>query len=78
MYTEKYEALPKIAKILLQLFLGGIIGGIYRIVRFTETKNVVTLVAGLLTLFTGFGNLIAWVLDLVTEITQNKITILAD
>jgi hypothetical protein len=78
MYTEKYEALPKIAKILLQLFLGGIIGGIYRIVRFTETKNVVTLVAGLLTLFTGFGNLIAWVLDLVTEITQNKITVLAD
>lgn len=78
MYTEKYEALPKIAKILLQLFLGGIIGGIYRIVRFIETKNVVTLVAGLLTLFTGFGNLIAWVLDLVTEITQNKITVLAD
>lgn len=78
MYTEKYEALPKIAKILLQLFLGGIIGGIYRIVRFTETKNVVTLVVGLLTLFTGFGNLIAWVLDLVTEITQNKITVLAD
>lgn len=78
MYTEKYEALPKIAKILLQLFLGGIIGGIYRIVRFTETKNVVTLVAGLLTLFTGIGNLIAWVLDLVTEITQNKITVLAD
>lgn len=78
MYTEKYEALPKIAKILLQLFLGGIIGGIYRIVRFIETKNVVTLVAGLLTLFTGIGNLIAWVLDLVTEITQNKITVLAD
>ena len=78
MYTEKYEALPKIAKILLQLFLGGIIGGIYRIVRFIETKKVVTLVAGLLTLFTGIGNLIAWVLDLVTEITQNKITVLAD
>ena len=78
MITQKYESLPKIVKILLQLFLGGVIGGIYRIIRFTETKNVVTLVVGLLTLFTGVGNGIAWVVDLITEITQNKITVLAD
>lgn len=78
MITQKYEALPKIAKVLLQLFLGGVIGGIYRIIRFTETKNVVTLVIGLLTLFTGIGNAIAWIVDLVTEITQNKICVLAD
>ena len=76
--TAAYEALPKIAKILLQLILGGIIGGIYRIVRFVETKNTVTLVAGLLCTFTGVGNFIAWVVDLVTEITSNKITVLAD
>lgn len=78
MITQKYEALPKIAKVLLQLFLGGVIGGIYRIIRFTETKNVVTLVIGLLTLFTGIGNAIAWIVDLITEITQNKICVLAD
>ena len=78
MLTEKYEALPKIVKILLQLILGGVIGGIYRIIRFTETKNVVTLVVGLLTLFTGIGNAIAWIVDLITEITSNKITVLAD
>lgn len=78
MITQKYEALPKIVKVLLQLFLGGVIGGIYRIIRFTETKNVVTLVVGLLTLFTGVGNGIAWVVDLITEITSNKITVLAD
>ena len=77
MITQKYEALPKIAKVLLQLFLGGVIGGIYRIIRFTETKNVVTLVIGLLTLFTGIGNAIAWIVDLITEITQNKICVLA-
>ena len=76
--TETYEALPKIAKILIQIFLGGVIGGIYRIIRFTETKNVVTLVVGLLTLFTGVGNGIAWVVDLVTEILYNKISVLAD
>ena len=75
--TEMYENLPKIVKILIQIFLGGVVGGIYRIVRFVETKNVVTLVAGLLCLFTGVGNLIAWVLDLITEITQNRITVLA-
>ncbi len=78
MITQKYEALPKIVKVLLQLFLGGVIGGIYRIIRFTETKNVVTLVVGLLTLFTGVGNGIAWVVDLITEITKNKICVLAD
>ena len=76
--TKSYEALPKIVKVLLQLFLGAIIGGIYRIVRFTETKNVVTLVVGLLVLFTGFGNFVAWIVDLFTEITANKITVLAD
>ena len=75
--TEMYENLPKIVKILIQIFLGSVVGGIYRIVRFVETKNVVTLVAGLLCLFTGVGNLIAWVLDLITEITQNRITVLA-
>lgn len=76
--TEQYENLPKIAKIILQLFFGGVIGGVYRIIRYTETKNVVTLVAGILCLFTGIGNGIAWVVDLVTEILNNRITILAD
>ena len=76
--TGAYEALPKIVKILLQLFLGSIIGGIYRILRFLETKNVVTLVAGILVLVTGVGNFIAWIVDLYTEITKDRITVLAD
>ena len=76
--TATYEALPKIVKIILQLFFGYIIGGVYRIVRFFETKNIVTLVVGILVLCTGIGNTIAWVVDLITEITSNKITVLAD
>lgn len=76
--TASYEALPKIVKIILQIFLGGLIAGIYRILRFLETKNVVTLVVGILVLVTGIGNLIAWIVDLVTEITQDKICVLAD
>ena len=76
--TEMYEELPQIVKILLQIFLGGVIGGIYHILRFLETKNTVTLVVGILCLVTGVGNFIAWVLDLITEITKNRITVLAD
>ncbi len=75
--TDAYEALPKLLKVLLQLLLGAVIGGIYRIVRFFETGNVVTLVVGLLVLFTGVGNFLAWIVDLVTEITSDRITVFA-
>ena len=74
--TAQYEALPKIVKIIIQLFLGALVGGIYRIVRFLETKNIVTLVVGILN-FVGLG-FIFWIIDLVTEITSNKITVLAE
>lgn len=76
--TASYEALPQIAKIILQIFFGAFIGGVYRIVRYLETKNVVTLVVGILSLVTGVGNAIAWLVDLVTEITSNRITVFAD
>ena len=76
--TKQYENLPKIVKIILQIFFGGIIGGIYRIIRYVENKNVITLVAGILCLVTGIGNFIVWIVDLVTEILYNKITVLAD
>ena len=75
--TAQYEALPKIVKILLQIFLGALVGGIYRIVRFVETKNMVTLVIGILALIPPIS-FVFWVIDLVTEITSNKITVLAD
>ena len=76
-YTGAYEALPKIAKIIIQLILGAFVGGIYRIVKFFETKNIVTLVVGILALIPPI-DFIFWVIDLVTEITSNKITVLAD
>ena len=76
-YTAKYEELPKIVKILLQIFLGAIVGGIYRILRYVETKNTTTLVVGVLAIIPPIS-FIFWVIDLVTEITQNKIGVLAD
>lgn len=77
-YTGAYDALPKLVKIIIQLFLGAIVGGVYRIVRFFETGKVLTLIVGLLTTFTGIGNGIAWIVDLVTVILSDKITVLAD
>ncbi len=76
--TQQYEALPKLFKIILQLVFGVLVGGIYRVVRFTETNNLVTLVVGLLCLFTGVGNVIVWIVDLITEILYDRITVLAD
>ena len=75
--TASYEALPKLLKILLQLFLGALVGGIYRIVRFFETSNVKTLVIGILALIPPI-DLVFWIVDLVTEITNNRITFLVD
>ena len=74
-FTASYESLPKIVKILLQIFLGALISGLYRILRFLETKNIVTLVVGILCFF-GLG-FVFWVIDLVTEILGNRISVLA-
>ncbi len=76
--TKAYESLPKIVKLILQLFFGSIIGGVYRIIRFVETKNILTLVVGILFLVTGIGNAIAWVVDFITELFSNKISVFAD
>ena len=76
-FTATYEALPKIAKIIIQAVLGAIVGGIYRILRYLETKNTTTLIAGILALIPPVS-FVFWVLDLVTEVTQNKIAFFAE
>lgn len=77
-YTHYYDDLPKIGKILLQIFFGSFIGGVYRILRYLETKNIVTLIVGILGLVTGIGNFLVWLVDLITMITKEKISVLAD
>ncbi len=76
--TASYDELPLILRIILQVIGGAVVGGIYRIVRYFETKNIVTLVIGLLATFTGVGNLIAWIIDLVTLIINGKYTVFVD
>lgn len=74
--TAQFESLPKLLKVLVLIFVGVVVSGVYRIVRYFETKNIVTLVAGILC-FTGIG-FVFGIVDAVTEILNNKITLLAD
>lgn len=75
--TKAYEALPKILKVILQIFFGFLIGGIYRIIRFFETGSILCLIVGILVLVTVIGNIIIWIVDLITEILFDRITIFA-
>ena len=75
--TGAYEALPKLAKIIIQILTGYVFGGVYRILRYFEKKNTVTLVIGILALIPPI-DFIFWIVDLYTEITKDRITVLAD
>jgi hypothetical protein len=74
--TAIYESLPKLVKLFIQIFLGAVVGGVYRIIKFTETKNVTTLIAGILN-FTGLF-IIFWIVDLITEYKTDRISVFAD
>ena len=76
--TKAYDNLPKIAKVLIQLIFGIIVSGVYRILKYFETKNLLTLVVGIIFTFTGFGNFIGWVVDLISQIVYDKFVFLAD
>ena len=76
-FTGAYDALPKIANILVQIILGSVVGGVYRILRYLEKKNVTTLSVGILALIPPIS-FIFWVLDLYTMITAERISVLAD
>ncbi len=75
--TAAYNELPKIVRIILQALLGAIVGGIYRILRYVETQNTTTLIVGILALIPPIS-FVFWVIDLVTTVTSDKITVLAD
>lgn len=76
--TKAYDGIALWIRVLLQLVLGVVVGGIYRIVRFFETKNIVTLVVGIIATFTAIGNVIFWIVDLVTLIIAKKYTLFVD
>lgn len=76
--TEMFENLPLWAKILLLVVAGTLISPIYRILRYLETKNTTTLIVGIVCLVTVCGNAILAIIDIITEVTKGRITVLAD
>jgi hypothetical protein len=76
--TASYDSLPLIIRVLIQIFAGVVAGGVYRIVRYFETKNLVTLLVGALVTFTGVGNVISWIIDLYTLIRDKKYSLFVD
>ncbi len=76
--TRQYDELPLFLRVILQLVFGVVVGGIYRLVRYVESRNILTLVVGIICTFTGIGNVIAWIVDLVTLIVNGKYTVFVD
>lgn len=76
--TKSFDKLPWIARLLIVIFFGWIVGGVYRIIKYTETKKLSTLVAGLLGLFTGIGNAVLEVVDIITTVLGSGISFFAD
>ena len=76
--TKQYNDLPFLVRVIVQLVFGFLAGGIYRVVRYTETKNTMTLIFGMIGLFTVIGNAIFWFVDLVTLVLNGKYTVCVD
>ncbi|MBO5879009.1 MAG: hypothetical protein J6Q68_00440 [Clostridia bacterium] len=76
--TAQYDALELWIRIIIQVFAGSLVGGIYRIIRYTETKNITTLIVGIVITFTGIGNFAAWIIDLITLATEGRYTLFVD
>lgn len=72
-----FDNLPQVVKLILQFFFGGLISGVYRIVKGATTNNMTTLIVGIIALVTVIGNLIFWVIDFITILVDNKIKVLA-
>lgn len=74
---KAFDKLSQVVKLILQFFFGWLISGVYRIVKGVQTNNILTIIVGIIALFTGIGNFIFWVVDFVTILLNNKITVLA-
>ena len=70
-FFKRFEELPKWAKIILIISVP-LIPAAFRIFRYFETKNNSTLVVGVLCVLPYVGTVIQ-IIDVVTEITDNKI-----
>ncbi len=77
--TDKIEEMPKVLKFFLFLFplTGWILSSVYRFFRYSETREIITLVIGVIGLVSGIGIIFGWV-DALSELKYNKVTFFAD
>ena len=77
---EWFDKQDKVVRIILLIpFWGWLVSGLYRIFKYTKTKNTVSLVLGILCLLPiALVGFIFSVVDLVTTITEDKIKFLCD
>lgn len=76
--TKQFNNIPWLFRVIIQLVCGLLVSGIYRLIRYTETKNMTTLIVGIVGLFTGVGNFIFWWVDLITLVMNGKYTVFVD
>ena len=71
-----FENLPKIVRIILFIpFWGWVFSALNRIFKYVNKKNTVTLVVGIISVLPIIGFVMS-IIDLVTTITDDKITVL--
>ena len=79
---DKFNQLDKIIRIILFIpFWGRIVSGIYRILKFIDggnNGNILTLILGILSIVIPFIGLVFSIVDLVTTITNDKVTFFAE
>lgn len=75
--TAKIESWNKWLKAVLFFFTFGLFGIVFRVMRFVENKNSVTLVVAIISILPPLGQVLA-LIDVVTELAKDKVAILAD
>lgn len=74
-YVKAFDNLPFIVKLLLCLPVLDILWAVYRIIKGSNQKNTLMIVAGILWIIP--GSIVCWIADLVCTIIYKKPTLLA-
>lgn len=74
-YIQFIDELPWMLKVLLALPGFNVFYGIYRLVKGFNKNNDLLIVAGIIWIFAGWA--ILWIIDLISVVFNDKITVLA-
>lgn len=76
---KTFESLPNWAKAILLIIpgVGGVISGVYRIIKYLDKKNTNTLIFGILAFVPCIGQILS-IIDAITELTDNRIKFMAE